>query len=269
MVRLLFTIALTWLLGGLPVWAGTFKVTPVRVELSARQLHSSIVVVNMSGKEQTVQSQVLRWAAKGNDDEYSDTDEVLVNPPIFTMAAGETQIIRLGLRDPKPAPQEISYRLILQELPPVQMSGANVVGTVLRVSLPIFVQPSGNATPQLGWRLTSGKSSGGKKESISTRPELVWRFTSTEEGKAIVYVENQGNVHARIRKVMFFLGDESKPFETRNMNLYVLPGGRRVLQVDNAGLSVRSRLVVKVVAEHGDLRVEVPADGALANPLVD
>jgi len=225
----------TLLAGGLHAWAGTFRVTPVIVELSARRPHCSVSVANLSLIPERIQIQILRWTARDADDEYSETNDILVNPPIFTVAAGGTQILRLGLRHPKPSTQEISYRLVLQELPPAKKTAGNVLGTVLRVSLPVFVTSSGGGAP-----------------------DLKWEYRCSELGKATVRVENRGNAHERMEKLMFLLGDASEAFEVKDSLTYVLPGGRREFALRNPALGSKSRLVVKARAIRGNIEVVVP-----------
>ena len=50
-------------------------------------------------------------------DEYESTSDVIAVPPIFSIAPGETQIIRVGLVGGLSPDRELAHRLFLTELP--------------------------------------------------------------------------------------------------------------------------------------------------------
>ena len=50
----------------------------------------------------TIQAHIVAWSAKGAEEVLTDNDDILLNPPIFTVAVGHTQFLRLGLRHPQP-----------------------------------------------------------------------------------------------------------------------------------------------------------------------
>jgi fimbrial chaperone protein len=68
--------------------AGSYMVKPVRIELSARQLRTTIQIQNLGNEATTIQARVVAWNAKGLEEVLSENDEILLNPPIFTIAAG-------------------------------------------------------------------------------------------------------------------------------------------------------------------------------------
>src|SRR5690242_12258323 len=99
------------------LWAGSYTVMPIRIELSARRLQTTVEVANRGDEATTIQAHIVSWSAAGVEELLSDNDDILLNPPIFTLAPGRQQFVRLGLRRPKPSEVEITYRLILEEVP--------------------------------------------------------------------------------------------------------------------------------------------------------
>src|SRR5450759_1169209 len=77
--------------------AGTFQVTPVRVELSAQQSTTALTVSNNGSDPVVVQLQTSAWAQENGNDQYSSTDDLIATPPIFTIQPGANQIVRIGM----------------------------------------------------------------------------------------------------------------------------------------------------------------------------
>ena len=98
--------------------AGTIGVSPVRVTLSDSQKIGSLSVRNEGTEPITMQMEVLSWSQREGKAVFAATRELLANPPIFTIPAGNSQLVRVGLRRAPDAQRELSYRVILEELPP-------------------------------------------------------------------------------------------------------------------------------------------------------
>ncbi len=139
---------------GVSVYAGSFSVNPVRIELTAARPNALVQIANLSDEPTTIQVHVVSWRSDNNNESvYLPTDDVLVNPPIFTIDPRQKQFMRLGLRRPASAPAEASYRLIVEEVPKPPASGFVGLQTVLRISIPIFLKPATPVSPKLAWRV--------------------------------------------------------------------------------------------------------------------
>ena len=64
-----------------------------------------------------VQADTRLWEQVGGEERLSPTRDVLVSPAVFTIPANGSQIVRVALRRPPDAERELSYRLILTEVP--------------------------------------------------------------------------------------------------------------------------------------------------------
>ena len=205
LVRLLIqaTCGLYFLLTGVTVLsAGSLGVSPVRVDLSASQQVGAITVNNPGTEPVSMQLELMNWSQQEGKDIFSATREVLVNPPIFTIPPGESQLIRVGLRRAPDAQLELSYRLFLQELPSSLSSDLTGAQMLMRISLPVFILPN----------------------KVETRPVLRWQATRTPQGALKLNLTNNGSIHVQIRNFKLSLPGKNKPWVTQEPFVYVLPG---------------------------------------------
>ena len=188
--------------------AGTIGVSPVRVTLSDSQKIDSFSVRNDGTEPITMQMEVLSWSQREGNAVFAATRELLANPPIFTIPAGSSQLVRVGLRRAPDAQRELSYRIILEELPPPPDPDSSGSGSgasmTLRISLPVFVSPE-----------------------IDTKPVLLWQAVRTSQGALKISLSNNGNTHIQIKNFKLSLLDSEQPWVTLQTADYVLAGQSR------------------------------------------
>ena len=117
MVKAAFGIIL-FVMGASVASAASLGVSPVRVTLSESQSMGSLTVRNDGTEPASLQMEMLNWSQAEGQDVLMPTRELLANPPIFTVPAGGSQLVRVGLRRAPDGQRELTYRLVLQELPP-------------------------------------------------------------------------------------------------------------------------------------------------------
>lgn len=186
--------------------AGMVGVSPIRVDFDAGQKSGVIRVFNTGDDEISMQVDARDWAqAADGTDEYESTGDVIAVPPIFTIAPGETQIVRVGLVGGQSPDRELAHRLFLTELPRPK---ADLLGGQLRmrliVSLPIFTAPA--AAP------------------ADSGLEMV--ETSVDNGRLRARFRNPGNSHIRVQEVMAVNTDGDHAQRTEAA-VYLLPGSTR------------------------------------------
>ena len=115
-------------------WAGTLRVNPILVSLDADHRSGSVTVRNDESTPVAIRAYPLAWAQAGGSDVYAETSAVIVSPPVFTIAPGGTQLVRVGLR--YAAGTGRAYRLIIEEVPEAASGGG--VRAVLRLNLPLY-----------------------------------------------------------------------------------------------------------------------------------
>ena len=151
-----------------------------------------------------MQMEVLSWSQREGKAVFAATRELLANPPIFTIPAGNSQLVRVGLRRAPDAQRELAYRVILQELPPPPNPDAMGMFMTMRISLPVFVLPE-----------------------IDTKPVLLWQAARTSQGALKISLSNSGNAHIQIKNFKLSLLDSAQPWLTQQSSDYVLAGQSR------------------------------------------
>lgn len=182
--------------------AGSLSVNPVRVSLSSGRMSEALVIRNTGDEPAVVQIELQSWKQDDARDLYSPTRDVLATPPIFTVAPGGSQIVRVGARRQPDAATELDYRLFLQEVPPPPKPGFQGLRMALRVSIPVFV--SGDAQ--------------------SAR--LRWSARSEPGGKLAIVASNKGNAHVQVANFSLSQG-KSALTGKRQVATYVLPSHSR------------------------------------------
>ena len=135
-----------------PASASTFNISPIRAELAAGHRTEALTITNAEDNPVVVQIHVVRWSQKDGAEELEATRELLATPPVLQIPANSQQIIRVALRrDPDPT-QELTYRVIFEEVPQAAPKDFTGLRVALRLSIPIFVAPAhGKASAELAW----------------------------------------------------------------------------------------------------------------------
>jgi len=203
----LAAVALAWLLGACVTvaQAGSFQITPLRVDLSASRSTATLAVKNQGDAPAVMHVRLFAWSQEGGRDTHTPTRDILATPPIFTIPAHGEQVVRIGLRR-KPDPRrELSYRVFLEEVP----DGANPaagqgVRVMMRFSLPLFVD-------------------------TSAKPVTAhdWRAVLTSVGEIRLRLDNHGNRHAKVGVLSVSRPSGESPLAKHEGLAYVLPGQRR------------------------------------------
>ena len=184
--------------------AASFGVSPVRVTLSESQSMGAITVRNDGAEPVSMQMEMLNWSQAEGKDVLTPTRDLLANPPIFTVPAGGSQLVRVGLRRAPDGQRELTYRIGLQELPPPPNPDFMGTRMLMRVSLPVFVLPK-----------------------VDAKPVLLWQATRTPQGALKLSLTNNGNAHIQIANFKLSLPGSAQPWVTKQSAEYVLSGQSR------------------------------------------
>jgi fimbrial chaperone protein len=218
-----------------PAMAGSFSVNPVRLTLSAKQSAGVLTLRNNGAQPGVVQLEVVSWSQQDGQDITAPTREILATPPIFTVPAGGSQIVRVGLRKPPDARREVTYRLVLHEVPPAPSTDSSGLQVALRFSVPVFVLPAVPATA-----------------------ELVWEATRTPQGTLHIKLSNSGNAHIQIINFTLSPRDSSESLAEQSGAAYVLPNQSHDWIVKPMlPLAAGRPLHVFVRTDAGDMRSDV------------
>jgi fimbrial chaperone protein len=224
-------------LAGTPADAGTFQVSPVRIELGSGAPSGALTVRNDGPDSVVVQMSVLKWTQAGNADRYEPTTEALVTPPIATIPPGAEQLVRVGLRRGPDPRQEVAYRLYVQEVPPPPQPGFSGLQMALRIGVPVFVAPLLPAERSLAWKVRLG-----------------------DDGSLVVSATNAGTANAQVQSVAARAVEGPRAWIADHALTYVLAGSERSWKLAPEGGSPASppaRVVVKALTDAGDVEVSV------------
>jgi len=190
-----------------------------------------------------LEAQAMLWEQVDGVDRLTPTRDVLVSPVVFTLSPNTSQLVRVALQRPADPQRELSYRLILTEVPPQAQAGFTGLNVALRMSLPMFV------------------------EAIATSPpEIEWTAMRRADGLDVT-ARNAGSAHAHVFN--FSVAPMAAPGEPIRAQTaaYILPDQARtwtldIPQMDGTSGTDWRRLRVKGASEAGDFELEIsPDDG--------
>ncbi|MBV9883502.1 MAG: molecular chaperone [Sphingomonadaceae bacterium] len=209
-----------------PAAAGAFRINPVAVTVMPDQGAAQLNLSNEDSKPVGVRVTALRWTQADGRDRTEATSDLIVSPPIFTVAPGAQQLIRIGFRNRTPG---AAYRLVVEEIPGPHTPGTGI-SVALRLDLPLYVVARRDAAPALSW-------------SASRRPD----------GALVVEGRNSGDLRAQI------LGLEARDATGRVVGRtgamgVVLPSSSRAWTLDGRA-GAPTELVVRTAA--GETRVPI------------
>lgn len=211
--------------------AGALGINPVRLTLEPGRATGALTVRNDSAEPTVVQIEVTRWSQPDGTEQLQPTRELLATPPIFDLAPGATQVVRVGLRGSVPEERrERAYRLLLKEVPPAPGSAAKGVQIALNISLPVFVLPAGPALPAVSLRWQARRIDGG-----------LW-----------LRADNDGPVHVQVNGLSLASAGRLPRFTPG----YLLPGAHREWQVRQEA-AAGSALPLVAHTDAGDLAAQV------------
>ena len=180
MTRFVRRLALCLLVGlwAFSVRAADVTLMPVSVKLDRANDRATVQVMNNGQEPVLMQAEAIAWSRVGGIDVDAPTSDLIVNPPVFTVQPGQTQVLRLGLRRSQELAQEATYRIVLREVPlPRPSDVLNVAGSVrvlVALRVPVYVAPA------------------------QVRRSEQWQVSRAANGELLAQVANTGNVHLKV-----------------------------------------------------------------------
>lgn len=212
-----------------PASAGSFRVNPVQISLPADRKAVSLKMTNSDTAPVSIRVQTYAWTQVDGRDVYTATTNVIASPPIFTIPAGHTQLVRIGLRDRAATG---AYRVMFEEIPrdkPVE----GRIQITLQLNLPLYVLPKSGGKAELSWK--------------------AWRDPS---GDLFVEGRNHGSLHGQI---LALAADQSgRRHALSNQMGVVLPGSARTWKVDRGSdLAAGVPLLLRVKGSAGETQTQI------------
>lgn len=155
--------------------AANLRVVPVLVEPPAGVRAGTVTLTNLQQRPLRAQFRVMRWTVENGRTVLQPTQEVAASPPQLTLAPGQEYVVRVvSVRAPA-AGREESYRLIVDELPPIGPQRSGTVQLTLRQSIPVFFSDVRDRAARVDWNLVRdgnnlwlvGRNSGARRLRIA------------------------------------------------------------------------------------------------------
>ena len=202
--------------------AGAFSVTPVRLFFSPKDKAVAMRLINDSDDEVALQADVYQWTqdALGHD-KLEPTEDLIVSPPSLRLAPHSKQVIRLGLLVPRDKSRQMTYRLLVREIPEAEKRKDAILQLpiALALNMPIFITPTG----------AIGK--------------LACDWQAGNLGNPSVTCLNTGTAYAQVRTAE--LRRDGHVLAKTASSTYILPGARSSLKLqETASPSIEPGMAV-------------------------
>jgi fimbrial chaperone protein len=235
MLRVKHFFAFVFLVVPCMLLAAEVHINPVRLKFEPGQTIDSFKVVNAGKDPVLFQLKAFKWTQEEGKDVYTDTKDIILNPPIANIAEESYQLVRVGLRAPLNPKIEHTYRVIATQVPSKNKTDSFQVETLIRFSIPVFIEPK-NKIDDL---------------SIDTK--------SLPNGDLELHIKNAGNRHIQITNIDFYQGEE-KPLETtvtKDKFVYLLPEQSKVWPLKWKEVKGAKEVVVKLQTDRGPIEKPV------------
>lgn len=231
------------LAASLPAAAGSFGVSPIRVDLDRSTRTGIVTVSNDDSRKLSFRMKLFEWTQdEKGEDAHAESADLIFFPQIMTVEPGDKRVIRVGTRAGEPG-REKAYRLFIEELQDPATAGAQgaQVAVLLRFGVPVFVAPpSGAANPEFA-------------------------SASVARGKVVLRIRNAGTRHVRFDELTLRAGED---VIARTSGWYVFPGATRAFEIPVPRDKCRSSGRLEIVAgmEGREIRQAIEAQPLLCEP---
>lgn len=164
--------------------ANSLMIWPIDPAINPDEKASELWLENRGNATTMMQVRIFSWLQVGGQEQYQTQQQVVASPPMVRLEPGQKQLVRLIKQGAPQAGREMSYRVVLDEIPTPRTPGENQAGLTfqMRYSVPLFVYGSGVT-------------------SDSAKPQLSWQQVDSG-GKRWLELTNRGNGHARLSNVI-------------------------------------------------------------------
>ncbi len=209
-LRWLSTLLLLCGFIGPATWAAGLQISPVSITIDSDRRADELWLRNTSDETIHAQVRVYHWSQADGQDVLKPDNALVASPPIVQIAAGQRQLVRIVRTGAlaEPAPQERSYRMLVDELPIAHTQSSKAsLNFVFRYSIPVFILGTAEQKPQLDWQvLESG-------------------------GQSWLSVRNSGTRHSQLADVAFAPPGGQPKVLLPGLAGYVLAGMQRQFQL--------------------------------------
>ncbi len=212
-------------------YAEGIQISPVRVYIEPGELNSSFTIYNRSDEPVLFQLKAVKWHQKAGEDIYSDTHDIIINPPIMNIGPDSYQLFRVGLRNPLPANNEHFYRIFATQVATKKNTVIkNQIQTLLEFNIPVFILP--------------------KEE----QKDLIVELRKIKD-QLELRIANESNVHIQIAQIDIY-PDKNKletPLYSQDTFVYLLPKQEKTWDLPWNKPKDMDDLALKLRTDWGDI----------------
>ena len=159
--------------------AGSFGISPVGLSLPANRSASSVTIENTGDAPIVIQGKTLGWTQEAGKNVRVESRDLILNPPLFQLAPGEKQLVRIASRKGPPRETEAAYRVVFTEI--LSKEAPHQDGLSFRIALaqdiPVYIEPATPAArPQVRWE--AQRTPGGYRVTVFNSGQRHYRLTN-------------------------------------------------------------------------------------------
>lgn len=217
-------IAMLVVNSALPAFASPFSISPIRIFMGPRDRATAITITNDGDEPLVMQADLYSWKQKDNgEDDLVLTDDMILSPPIINIAPKSRQVVRLAMLRPRPPGEQLTYRMIVREVPEVKPASPTLqIQIALAFSMPVFITPKGvkrNVSCQLA------SVSAGSLKAVCENSGTAYAQT-----RGLVLTNAAGDVLASNEAVAYILPGMKRSYDLKS-SVEKLPPGKTTLTV--------------------------------------
>ncbi|MBK3332085.1 molecular chaperone [Persephonella atlantica] len=191
-----------------------FFIKPLKIFIEKGKNTAVFEIVNTSDKDMMIETELKKWDLdnKGNF-VLSETEDIIVIPPFIQLKPKQKQLIKIAYLGEPPIKKQLSYRLILKQVPDeldIKSSGDKVktaVQIVFHISVPVFINPL----------------------TVNPEPKLIITPVEVSKSKVALKLENVGT--GFVKTVGIVLKKDDEVLYAQQLVRYVLPDSSFVIEI--------------------------------------
>ncbi|EEA03849.1 pili assembly chaperone [Burkholderia sp. H160] len=235
--------------------AAILQVAPVRMEFEPTQQGQTVQIANKGQDTVEAEVRIMRWTQEDGHDHLSPaaSSELVASPPIMHISPGHQQTVRVIRLHPTTPANELSYRLLIDELPHQSLPHGTGLRLLMRYSIPVFV----NITPTTPVPRPQHGTTAIRTDLSSVHAQVA----AGQDGKAELRVSNDGNHAIRISALSTVASGGQTQSLDNGLVGYVLSGQHMSWPL-NVPYPLPSGMTLKARFDDDTEVQAVPLDGA-------
>jgi fimbrial chaperone protein len=212
--------------------AGAFDVAPLRVNIDNADDIEVVRITNPREFQVTYSVKAFRWMTSSSIADLQPTDDLLVVPPVFSVEAGQQQIIRVAARHWDGEGRERAYRIVIDEVAS-QVEPDKSIDFNFSITMPVFVAPE------------------------TARAEPAWSLELDQEEGTKLIVQNLGTAHLAFDDLKLVPNSAAKPIFSIPIGGPIFPGERRSWPLNVALSDLKGPLYLAAGTDRGPIEAMV------------